>query len=76
LFKVKLECDLLTIAYLVWVTGDKELKILVEECSNQDKHVYARRPDANGQPVAAAAWAKIDQGEPTLLAKKSCIRQH
>lgn len=58
------------------VIGDKELKILLEECSNQEKYVYSRRPDANGQPVAAAAWAKIDQGEPPLLLRMSCVREH
>lgn len=39
----------------------KELRLLVEECSTQEKQVYARTPDADRQPDAAAAWQKIDQ---------------
>eukprot|EP00536_Pseudo-nitzschia_multiseries_P011811 jgi/Psemu1/289916/fgenesh1_pg.422_\ len=41
-----------------WTT---ELKFLVDECSTQDKLVYARCPEEQRQPDAAAAWAKIDQ---------------
>ena len=39
----------------------KELRLLVDECSTQDKQVYALPPDADRQPDAAAAWQKIDQ---------------
>lgn len=39
-----------------------ELKILIEECSTaEEKTIYARRPEEERQPGAAAAWAKIDQ---------------
>ena len=38
-----------------------ELKILVDECSTQEKTVYAREPDPQSAAEAAAAWAKIDQ---------------
>jgi hypothetical protein len=39
-----------------------ELKLLLAECSTQeDKTIYARVPDAQRQPDAAAAWQKIDQ---------------
>lgn len=39
-----------------------ELKILIDECSTADeKTIYARRPEEERQPDAAAAWAKIDQ---------------
>ena len=39
----------------------KELKVLVEECSTQDKTVYARPPQPDAMPDAAAAWQKIEQ---------------
>ena len=38
-----------------------ELKILVDECSTQEKRIYAREPDPQNQAEAANAWAKIDQ---------------
>ena len=38
-----------------------ELKILVDECSNQTGQVYAREPDPQSGGEAAAAWSKIDQ---------------
>jgi len=39
-----------------------ELKILLEECSTLDeKTIYARVPDGDAQPDAAAAWAKVEQ---------------
>ena len=38
-----------------------ELKILVDECSNQIGQVYAREPDPQSGGEAAAAWSKIDQ---------------
>jgi hypothetical protein len=42
-----------------WLT---ELKVLVEECATQDeKKIYARPPEPQRQPDAAAAWSKIDQ---------------
>ena len=41
-----------------WTT---ELKLLVDECSTQTKHIYAIPPQEQHQPDAAAAWAKIDQ---------------
>lgn len=42
-----------------WAT---ELKILIDECSTaEEKTIYARRPEEERQPDAAAAWAKIDQ---------------
>jgi hypothetical protein len=40
----------------------QELKVLVDECStHEEKTIYARIPDEQGQADAAAAWAKIDQ---------------
>ena len=39
----------------------KELKVLVEECSTQDKTVYALPPKPDVSPDAAAAWQKIEQ---------------
>jgi hypothetical protein len=40
----------------------QELKILVEECcTHEEKKVYARPPEENRQPDAAAAWSKINQ---------------
>ncbi|KAL7554660.1 hypothetical protein ACHAWF_018144, partial [Thalassiosira exigua] len=39
----------------------KELKVLVEECSTQDKTIYVRCPDASVMPDAAQAWQKIEQ---------------
>lgn len=36
-----------------------ELKILVDECSTQEKSIYAR-PPMESAPEAAAAWAKIN----------------
>jgi hypothetical protein len=41
-----------------WMT---ELAILVDECSTEDKKIYARPPDAQRQPEAFNAWAKINQ---------------
>lgn len=38
-----------------------ELKLLVDECSTQEKRIYTRCPEEDKQPDAAAAWAKIDQ---------------
>ena len=38
-----------------------ELKLLVDECSTQEKSIYSRCPEEDNQPDAAAAWAKIDQ---------------
>jgi len=38
-----------------------ELQILLDECSNQQKYVYAVEPDPQNQSEAAAAWSKIDQ---------------
>lgn len=39
-----------------------ELKVLLDECSTNDtKTVYARPPEDQRQPDAAAAWAKINQ---------------
>ena len=39
----------------------KELKVLVAECSTQEKTVYVRPPEDQTMPDAAAAWTKIDQ---------------
>lgn len=39
----------------------KELKILVEECSTQEKVIYAQPPDETRAATAAAAWQKIEQ---------------
>jgi hypothetical protein len=46
----------------------KELQVLVDECSTQEKTIYARVPDDAAQPAAAAAWQKINQvyGQGTL----------
>jgi hypothetical protein len=38
-----------------------ELKLLVDECSTQEKIIYTRCPEEDKQPDSAAAWAKIDQ---------------
>jgi hypothetical protein len=40
---------------------EKELKVLVDECSTQEKTIYARPPEAERQADAAAAWQKINQ---------------
>lgn len=40
---------------------EKELKVLVEECSTQEKTIYALLPREDNQLNAAAAWQKIDQ---------------
>lgn len=39
----------------------EELKLLVDECSTQNQTIYARPPEEQNQPDAAAGWAKIDQ---------------
>ena len=39
-----------------------ELKILIDECSTvEEKTIYARKPEEERQPDAAAAWAKINE---------------
>jgi hypothetical protein len=40
---------------------DKELKVLVDECSTQEKTVLALPPEEQRAPNAAAAWQKINQ---------------
>lgn len=37
------------------------LKVLVDECSTQEKNIYARPPIEDNQPDAAQAWQKIEQ---------------
>ena len=37
----------------------KELKILVDECSTQEKSIYAMPPIEENMPDAAAAWQKL-----------------
>jgi len=39
----------------------KELKALVDECSTQEKFIYARCPEEDSMPDAAQAWQKIEQ---------------
>jgi hypothetical protein len=40
---------------------EAELRVLVDECSTHEKHVYVRRPEPESAPDAHAAWEKIDQ---------------
>jgi nitrate reductase NapAB chaperone NapD len=64
------------ITLLEWRT---ELKLLIEECCNNDeKTVYFVEPQAERQPDAAAAWSKIDQvyGSGTMLGCKGQSMQH
>ena len=58
-----------------WCT---ELRILVDECSTQEKTIYALQPDAQTAAEAAAAWAKIDQvyGEGTMNRYKRMDSNH
>lgn len=38
---------------------NKELKVLIDECSTQEKTVYAIVPIEDSSPVAFAAWQKM-----------------
>ena len=46
------------ITYQEWLA---ELRILVDECSTQDKNIYALEPDPQTSAEAANAWKKLDQ---------------
>lgn len=37
---------------------EAELRVLVDECSTQEKHVYVRRPEPESAPDAHAAWER------------------
>lgn len=50
----------------------KELKVLVDECSTQEKTIYAVPPKEDNMPDAYAAWQKIEQ----VYGKKSMERFH
>jgi hypothetical protein len=48
-----------------------ELKILIDECStHEEKTIYARPPDDQRQPDAAAAWGKYNTLEHSILRTK------
>jgi ABC-type glutathione transport system ATPase component len=48
-----------------------ELKILIDECStHEEKTIYARPPDDQRQPDAAAAWGKYNAVEQSILQNK------
>lgn len=40
---------------------EAELRVLLDECSTQEKIMYQRRPAPQSSPDAIAAWDKIDQ---------------
>lgn len=50
------------VEFITLVEWANELKILVDECStHEEKTIYARPPEEQRQPDAAAAWSKINQ---------------
>lgn len=51
-----------TVDFITLQEWQTELNILVQECSTLDsKTIYARPPESDRQPDAAAAWSKINQ---------------
>jgi hypothetical protein len=49
------------VEFITLADWQKELKILVDECSTQNKTIYQRPPIEESQAAAAAAWQKIEQ---------------
>jgi hypothetical protein len=50
-----------TVEFITLADWQKELKILVDECSTQNETICQRPPIEASQPAAAAAWQKIEQ---------------
>jgi GTP-binding protein EngB required for normal cell division len=49
------------VEFITLADWQKELKVLVDECSTQENTIYQLPPKADVQPDAAAAWQKIEQ---------------